>query len=261
MRYGLNSRIGRGVRAGVDERSNYAPSDEGSLVLDFDLTVASSYTVISGAVSQITNIASGVSWAQATSGKRPAYDATGWNGGPCLVPDGVDDLFLSTESAIVAALQASTSALPYTIFIVCSPAAALTSYTLLGAGNTGFSNTRVRRWGTAAVGYWAYAHIRDDVTQLTVQTNQTGDTAANVKRLISYWGQVSHFVQRDRAPVVSGSGTPVATTIDQAALFARPDSAPDNFFSGKFVRALLFAAQLNTDAIARVQDHLQSKHL
>jgi hypothetical protein len=261
MRVGLSARIGRGVRFGVDERSNYAPSDEGGLVLDFDLTVASSYTVATGAISQITNIASGVSWPQATAGKRAAYDATGWNGGPCMVPDGIDDIYLSTEAAVLAVANAPVTAPPYCVFMVCSPLDAINSSTVFGVGNTGFSNSHRRKWGQSSNGRWGYSHGKDDATTVTLLSAGAADAVIGTKRLLSFWGQTSHSVQCDRRAVSTASGSPVATTINQAALFSRPDSAPDNNWMGKFVRLLIFNSQLTADARARVQDHLQFKHL
>ena len=164
MRFGLNTRGGRGQRYGVDARQVYDPTVEGNMVAWFDMQDPAAYSVSGGVIDYFVNKVSSVQWT-ASGTARAAYEATGLNGLPCAHPDGTDDTYISTEAAVVNALQATT-ANPYTILFVFHADVADAQRSVLGAGNSGFSsnNTRIFGQNTDLSGRWAIISQRSTGT-------------------------------------------------------------------------------------------------
>lgn len=258
MRFGLNQRIGRGVRAGLDSRPTYTPTVEGNLVLWFDLQDPAAYTTSGGVITQLTNKVSSVAWTAAGSA-RAAFDATGLNGFPCAHPDGINDAYTSTESAVVAALDATATAQPYTLIWVAAPDDVDNNNVVLGAGNPAFSSNNTRRWGqsTNVTGRYQYA----------AQSNSGVGTAAlydffqvtTAATMVTFFGQTTHTVQPNLRTPRSAVADPVSCVITQVSLFSRPDAAPDLFWAGKFGELMLFNAIKSADARARLQDYVTGK--
>lgn len=61
-------------------------------------------TLSSGAISSWRDSKAGYDAVQGTSGSRPSWSATGFNGAPCAGWDGVDDFLTCTDAALLAAL-------------------------------------------------------------------------------------------------------------------------------------------------------------
>lgn len=59
-------------------------------------------TTVSGAVSNLPDYNGNVALSQSSSSLRPAFEATGWNGGPSGLGDGTDDFLYNTLSPALA---------------------------------------------------------------------------------------------------------------------------------------------------------------
>lgn len=97
---GANIGIGNGPSAPPPSIVYASPTDLGAKLFNFwDATNFASLTIVSGAVSAWADLKAGISLTQATAGSRPAYDAVGMGGQPCLTFDGTDDRLFSTGAA------------------------------------------------------------------------------------------------------------------------------------------------------------------
>lgn len=83
----------KGVRRSwTGSLSAFTPVDLGASLYDmWDAENASSLTLVGSAVSAWASVKNGYSAAQSTSGSRPVYSSTSFNGRPGLTFDGVDD--------------------------------------------------------------------------------------------------------------------------------------------------------------------------
>lgn len=261
MRFGRATRIGRAHRFGLDQRSNYLPSDEGGLLLWIDMQDPTKFVQSGGVVTQVTNKASGVIWPAAGS-TRPAYEATGFNGFPCMHSDGVDDTFISTEVAIATALDASTVAKPYTLIFLVQPDVADINTPVFSAANSGIQSLDTRKWGqdTQASGRWDHS-TRVHGTGITNALIYDKRPVTLTPTMVSYWGQTNHSIQVNLDNPRSGPADPVVCFIDRMALFCRPDLTPDSYWAGRFAELVLFDSILSTDAIGRLQDYIGGRWL
>lgn len=65
---------------------------------EWDYERASQITTVGSNISAFVDPITGASWTQGTSGSRPAYSATGFNGRPCASFDGSDDFLRNTTA-------------------------------------------------------------------------------------------------------------------------------------------------------------------
>lgn len=260
MRAGRATRFGRSHRIGLDSRSNYLPTDEGGLILWVDMKDTTKFVQSGGVVTQFTNKASSVVWTAAGS-TRPAYSAAGFNGFPCMHPDGIDDCFISSETVVATALDASTVAKPYTLVFVVQPDALDVNNPVLGAGNTGIQSLDTRQWGqnTQNSGRWAHDNrVHSGVVNSAIFDKRP---TALAPTMVTFAGQTNHTIGVNLDSPRTLASDPVVATINQTALFCRPDLTPDRFWAGLFAELLLFNSILSTDAIGRVQDYVGGRWL
>lgn len=250
--------------AGVPETAGagpgYVPTDEGSAVAWFDPQDASSLTIVGATVTAIKNKISNVSWAAASS---VPYEATGLNGKACLHPTSISHYFLSTESAVVNALDCPTTAKPYTIVYVEKPASATVGGVVVGAGNSGVASASTRTWGRRlTISQYEYQQ-----TAPATATNVRSTGAVSTALSICAWhspgvGQKMKLNNGADDPgntTVTPAYTP-GTGINRVALFCRPDSIPDSSIGDSQVGDIwIFNTELDAAALTRVYNYLLAK--
>lgn len=208
-------------------------------VIWLDMKDPASFTQSAGTMTGITNKASGVVWN--TSAAFPTYEATGFNGFPCMKGNGTTQYIETTEAAVVALF---TDAKAFTTYIVHQNGTVDITSNYLCAGSTAANTSRTRGFGLTATGSGRYCSRgqNDGATAFTQDGLLTPDTATHV---IAYWTdsgatQISSAVDCsgpdiDDAAQVTGTNTPTRVRI-----FCRPDSGPDQFADGRIAEILMF---------------------
>ncbi len=218
----------------------------------FNMRDASSFTNSGGFISSITNKVSSVAWSEATN--RPAYSAGGVNGHPCMDFDGINDQIISTEAAVVSALQVDQ---PYTLFYMAIFDTADRADSVFGAANS--SGTGARRWGqsTVGTGRWHVSVVQDDTTAVAVDdAGALYVSGAHAHCWNASTTQVSLQIDNAAAAPNNAAFAPGATTIVRAALGCRPVAAPNTFFDGKLGELLLYNSRLSAGDITNVATYL-----
>lgn len=240
--------------------ASYSPADEGSAVLNIDISDAATLTLTSGntRIADAKNKISGVAWL--TPVNDTPYEATGLNGKPCLHPLVTGDrLQTTTDAAVIALFDAPVTANDYTIFIVTALDVAAAANTLFSAGNTASSSSNTRTFGSVNV-----TGGKLQVTQTAPAAGSlTGTTVPSTSMQVHcYHGTGgTQRVQLDNGTdePASGSLSPVGIAINQCGFFARVDSGPDGQAACRFAEAWIFSAELDSSARTRVYNYLASK--
>ena len=254
--------IGIGVCSnlgGVRESSVFDFTSISGCVGWFDLQDASKYTNTSGSISAIVNKASSVSWSQATSGARPAYNSTGINGLPSMTFDGVDDTIISNETAVFGALKDS---LAHTMFIVTKAINADSTTAMFGIGNTGFSGQRVKRWGlnTSGTGQWALVATNDAIATVNLLSGTSTSTTTPVILEFAIDTLTGAIYKNGGTPDPAAGTTNFGTlTPNQSAIGSRPDSAPDSFYNGEIGELVIYNSLLSSGDRLSVRQALSNK--
>jgi hypothetical protein len=95
-------------------------------------------SIISTAVASLPDYNGNAALAQGTAGARPAYEATGWNGGPSGLADGSDDYLIASLSPAIA-----SGTRPY-IFVAFQRVSGTSNNTVAGIlDNTGNNQIRI----------------------------------------------------------------------------------------------------------------------
>lgn len=248
------------VADAVFSYSSYSPLSEGGGVAWFDMLDPTAYTEATGVVTALRNKVSSVSWAAASS---CPFEAAGLNGHPCLHPVDITDYFLSTEAAVVGALDCPTTGKPYTIYIVEIPDTATGGGVVVGAGNSGVASGSTRTWGRR-VGVSQYEYVQTAPHPvLTVRSTGAVSTGLNVMA----WHGPGVGV---KASLNNAADDPNNTTLDsgyvpgtgpnRVALFCRPDSSPDSPNTGSKVgEILVFNVEHDAAARGRVYNYLNTR--
>ena len=114
----------------------------------------SSLTIVNtDRVSEWRDQVAGYAAVQAVNSQRPAYQATGFNGAPCVRPDGLDDFLNSSAAGLLAAIPSGSQ--PGDIWAVAEQTA-LTADTTIRCiashgNNTAAADRRLRRNVTSGV--------------------------------------------------------------------------------------------------------------
>lgn len=248
--------------AGVPVTSGSGPwtslADGSGLVGWFDVSDASSLTIVSTTVTAIKNKVSNVSWAAISA---CPYETTGLNGHPCLHPTGLTHYFKSTESAVVSVFDCPTTAKPYTLIYVVKPDSATTGTALFGVGNSGVSSASTRTWGRRT-GVSQYEYLQ---TAPATATNSRSAGAVSTAMQICAWhspGVGQKMKLNNAADDPSGSVDPSytpGTGPNQAALFCRPDSVPDSSAADQFAELGIYNRELSATELTKAYDMLLAK--
>lgn len=249
---------GLGTRSYSAAAPVYSPLDEGNGVAWFDLQDTGAYTTSGGDVATVTNKVSTTVWSEASN--RPAFNATRINGLPGLDFDAANsEKIISTEAAVFGALQDSPA---YTMAYVGQFDVADSSHTLFGAGNSGFSANRTKRWGTNTGGTGQWAASTTDNAGAGVNGLSAASTS-NTNAHIFLWHASGSAItlQVDNGTAdPSGATHSVGTlTLNRCALGCRPDSAPDSFGDGGLGELLLYSVELDSSARGRIYTYLSDR--
>lgn len=214
---------------------------------------ASRITVATGGVSSWVGQKSGWNLAQATSGYRPQYSATGFNGAPAIVPDGNDDYLELANPALPG------NADPVEIWAVAGQGSlvadtadkTLASY----RGNSGLTQRTLQRVVSGGANR-AQGAVGNGASTLPV-TNAADFSSRHVLRL--QVGATQSILSVDGV-----AGTPVsvvpATSLSRLRVFALGGSSPSNFYLGP-LRDLAFTLPLNDSAAASVTKFLMPRRM
>lgn len=216
------------------------------------------YTESGGNVTAIRNMVTGSDdMAEATN--PPALDLTGINGRPCMVPDGTNDIMLSTEASVVAAFAGVE--MPVTVTAVYLNNGGV-SRILFGAGNSGVSGARTYVFRHTSLARALTVHRIDDAGR-TAQpgVNATGRSPTVVSAVVSarYWDLVQDGKLSSRA---GPEGILVPTgqlTANRVGLFCRPDSGPDGFWPNPTGCLIIHAGTLDIASVRGLQAALMGR--
>lgn len=198
--------------------------------------------VNSGDGTSVTNMASGVAWAEAVV--PPGYDATGLNGRPCLTFNGTTQRILSTEAATLAAFVGSTKTLTY--MTVVEPASGDQQCAIFGAGSSGAAANHTWRIGMLNTGSGILG-ISKRGTSGTV-TAQSAAQAPSTPKVITYWtngSTASIWTNLTKELTAAAFADLEATSPNRMAIGAIPTSTIGNFYSGKWAGGALYSRALN----------------
>jgi hypothetical protein len=239
-------RVGTGnsLRIGTDD-GTFSPSDLGILSFWLDMQDGASYTNSAGACSAFINKKSGVSWAQATSGNRPAISATAINGFNGLdFNDASQHHIISTETAVLTAINMRARACIY----VAKHDVADASDAAFGFGNSAEVQRSSGYFGvsTSATGTWVNARNNSDDVNNNRDSVGGSDTSPHV---FDHFSTTTYTALRvDGADVLLGTGEyQVAHTsvygslsADRCAIGCSPRATPTSFLDGKIGEILLY---------------------
>lgn len=208
-------------------------------------------TVTQIRASAVRNRKSAVDWTQATVDLQPEYEATGFNGKPCLRGYGLQYI-TSTEAA---ALLADAAA--YTLFVVGSAANTAAQYAFVGYGDPAQATARTRSWGVNNTGPAWLSQTRNNAnTNVTVNSAGAANTNANVHEWYSPGTTVSLQTNGAAADPSAAAQNPGTLTPGRAGLMCRPASTVNLILTGRLARAALFSANKDATARARIRAKL-----
>lgn len=228
-------------------------------VAAFDMTDASSYTVTGGTtVTSITNKVSGTAWTEGTN--PPAYEATGFNGSPCMKGDASNDQIISTEAAVVAAVTGTDPA--YSALFVVDPVSTTTAAWLgFGAAGTATNSTHMF-YQLAGTGI-----VQPRIFRVSDAGANAHPTTFNISEpyspMVVAWraaSGVASYYRNGTRLVTDTSCSTGATTPTRAALLCRPDSSPDFYAPSRLAVALLFSGDIGHGDAIRVSSRYMSRH-
>ena len=207
------------------------------------LDMQQTFAETAGTITSIRNMASGVDWEEAVLG--PAYDATGLNGRPAAVPNGTTQRIISTEAAVLAVFNGDNKA--FTAQFAFKVGAFGTAVTWFGLGNSGIASNDSysfeRTDASASVGL----RLRklDDAGTGAAQGGLRLPTAPDILVLtwVCFGNSADLYLGASRSNRCSNFSiftAPATVNVNQAALFARPDSVPDQFFDAPFGAAVVW---------------------
>lgn len=242
----------------------YTPASEGGALLHFDMLDPTAYTLNGGStgVTQIKNKISNVQWLF-NGGADCPYEAAGLNGHPCLHPTLITHRSISSEAAVIAALDCPTTAKPHTLVYVVVPDSTTVGGAVLGVGNSAVSSASTRTWGQRTTGgQYEYAQT----TPAVAGTGRSAASSVTAGLSIVAWsspGATLALKKNDvtQALTVAVSVDPsyTGTGPNQVSLFSRPDSAPDTPCTNQFGELWLFNAELDAAALTRVYNYLNAR--
>lgn len=215
------------------------------LVAWFDMLKADTYTVGGGTVTSITNRKSGVAWSTVVTA-APLFEATGFNGRPCMTGDGGRGL-MSTEASLVSTFTGTNKS--YTVLYVVDLTTPDAVAAVFGSANSGATATNSYAFGTSSFQNGHHLHFQQDAADAASTT--VSDATAPTARQAVAWVRAgtSCFGYLGTSRVASSTVNLGATTVTRCALLARPGQAPDVFLTGKLAECMVFNAALGQDEL------------
>lgn len=214
----------------------------------FDAENLAGITQSGGVVSAWASMASdGAVLSQASVSQRPAYNATGLNGRPCVTGDGADD---TLRNSALTGLWPATSVPSVIRGVVSQPTAASTTgfRYIFGYGNTGGSTVRARL---------LYRTVDTGVNRFVADAGTSGANVASVNASVDFTGVHSVLgnfgstaIQANVDGIAGPSVAAVPATISlQGALFARPTDTASNFSAVSINHLGSYPATLTADEL------------
>jgi hypothetical protein len=241
--------------------SAYSPLAEGNLQVWIDMLDAGSKTISGATLTAYKNRVTGV---DLTPGTPVPYEATGWNGKPCIHPTLIGHAPIATEAAVISAFDCpNPGAKPFTVIWYASADLATGSGNIFALGNSAVQSSSTRYWGLRpGVAQYEYACTAPAAGTTAART---GVPASGVKTIISWdsLGVGVNFRENNGTAVVpAGVPDPQYSTgvgPDRYSIGGRPDSTPDGPWVGLIAEVLVFSAQLDAAALTRVYNYLVAK--
>lgn len=215
-----------------------------------------------------TNLASGVSWTQGTTGPQPRYSATGWQGTlPCIEFFG-GQYITSTEAA---ALTAFSNNNPLTVYYLLQVTQPDQTGTIIGSANSGSASAaNIRQYGmnTGGAGQWMY---RTADAAGTAIVSSTAVSTSNANYNVFCWKHSGNDITLRLNGVAQSvsvvpTNNPATVTPNNVSIGAQVDGTPERFLlapttagnpAGGRVRAIYaFAATHDGPTTTRVENYL-----
>ncbi len=208
------------------------------LVLNVDMLDLASYTVTGGntvtaAVNKKSGVAIGLGGLAA-----PSYDPVGWNGKPCMTPNGTTQGMIWVEAAVSALLAPSAQ---HTIFYLFEPSAPDSNCAVFAGGvgtGTNFRNTRWYGSFTTGNGIFRHSLIDNGGTLRVVDSVGEVSAAKHLYRGTCNATQCALNLDGGVADPALTALTTAACTPTRNGLFQIPTVTPSNFKAGKFAQIL-----------------------
>lgn len=224
----------------------FNPSIVGRTITDpflwIDMKDPAAFVESAGAMVSITNKASGVVASTALT-VLPAYQATGFNGFPCMDFNGTTHGIGGTEAAILTGLSDATA---YTLYYVFATDVADLSACVFGVGSSAEATNRSKRWGTftTAAGVWIYSQNNNAGTNTNTESSEADNTNANIAAWRSgatnLIHSVNNVVQTMSSSGAHGTG---ALTPTRWAIGCLPRSTPAAPFNGRVAEVKAYAGE------------------
>lgn len=253
-RMGLRSLSGGGASGSLPPAAQIAALLGADRLAHWDATVLSSITLSGSAVTGLRELVGGTVYVPGVASTRPAFSATEFNGGPCLVADGVDDYLAAAE------VLGPTGAAPSEIWVCVSQDALssnTTPYQIIGYGSSVTVNTSRGIWRSsissvnrvrAVVGIGAASGSATDAS--------TDFSGFHVVRAL--FGSTSTSISIDGGPPTSLAAVP-STVAERTSLFSAMANS-SAFFVGKFSAGLV-TNPLSTGKASALLALLQQRYL
>jgi hypothetical protein len=239
----------------------YSPASEGNLLVWIDMLDPAAKTIAGATLTAYKNKVTGV---DLTPGTPVPYEATGWNGKPCIHPTLIGHAPIATEASVITAFDCpNPGAKPFTIIWYASADSATGSGNIFALGNSGVQSSSTRYWGLRP-GVAQYEHA-DTAPAAGTTAARTGVPVSGVKTIISWDSPgvgVNFRVNNGTAVVPAGVPDPQYSSgvgPNRYSIGGRPDSTPDGPWVGLIVEVLVFGAQLNAAALTRAYNYLIAK--
>lgn len=243
-------KIGMGVTPGYGNGvRGFVPSDLGtSLYAWWNADAIGSLALSGNQVVTWTDLVTGAAPTQAVSGSRPVYDATGFNGSPCVTFDGIDD-FLRVDSTLGNIPNSSG----FTMFGVVSQDALAADVTVRIAFNLGTSNGTRRYLSRAVVA--AANRIRVGVDGSSA-TGTTGDFSG--RHLIA--GDIGAANTNAFYDTVADGTVAVApATMSGRILIGSIQTGAGNFWTGKIRDIVVVSSSISGAQLTALNTYLLAR--
>jgi len=220
----------------------------------WDATALSSISLSGSAVTGLRELVGGTVYVPGIASTRPAYSATGFNGRPCLVADGVDDYLFASEVPWPAGASASEIWACVSQDVLGSAAG---SSQIVGYGSTATINTTraISRISSSSVNR-ARAVVGIGASAPQAIDSSTDFSGFHVIRGV--FGASSTSISIDGGPPTSVSAVPATDTSRTALLAAM--GLINGFFTGKFSVGLV-TNPLSADKAEALLALLQQRYL
>lgn len=233
-------------------------SDLPTLVAWFDMLDPASYTQ-AGTVTSINNKKSGVAWAEASV--PPNYAANGLGTGKPSMGFAGTQRIISTEAAVVAAMQGGTA---YTLYAVGNVGTADAAMAFFGAGSSANATNANRFFGNniTGSGVWINACRSDGGSSVNVESSATPVTTPVIyETWCDLTGGAKTTTRINGAAVGAEAVAQVTGTCspNRCAIGARPASTPNVLLTGNVGEILLCTSVLTDAERSAVRQYLGAR--